>query len=380
MKNNMQTISFKSLKCNQPIGEFYTAIINHEDLVYITFADIRRLDTGSEKREVEIYTGIQRELSPKRVKEIGKYVNMVDASFPNSIILHINPEEIIDYDEMTGKLTLPYKDNVAKVLDGQHRIAGLENFGRGGTSFQMIVTIFVGMELEDQAIIFSTINKTQTKVNNSLVADLFDFATNRSPNKASHNIVRALNQKEGSPFFKKIKILGVANDKKRETITQATFSENLMKLFSKDLMSDRDVYKRGRVPSKFEGKELLNRPLRNMFIEKEDGKIAQLIWNFFSAVEHRWPNAWHDTTNTYILNKSTGFIALMRFFRDVYVSFERIGEVINEEEFHGVFNNINIDESSFVKDIYIPGSSGQGKLYRDLIEKANLTSSDEESS
>lgn len=374
----MQTINVKSLRCIQPIGVFYTAIINHEDLIYLTYVDIRRLDTGSEKREVEVYTGIQRELSQRRVKEIGKYVNMVDASFPNSIILHIEPEDILNYDEVTGEVTLPYRDNVAKVLDGQHRIAGLENFEQGGSTFQMIITIFVGMELEDQAIIFSTINKTQTKVNNSLVADLFDFATNRSPNKTAHNIVRALNQKEGSPFYKKIKILGVANDKERETITQATFSKSLMDLFSKDLMSDRDLYKRGKTPSEFEGKELIKRPLRNIFIQKEDGKIAQLMWNYFAAVKNRWSIAWDDTTNTFILNKSTGFIALMRFFKEVYLSFGRIGDVISEEEFEGIFNTIDIDESDFVKEVYIPGSSGQGQLYRDLIEKAHLQYNDDD--
>lgn len=60
--------------------------MNHEDLITISYVDIRRLETGSEMREVEIYTGIQRELSKSRVKEIAKYVNMVDATFPTGVI------------------------------------------------------------------------------------------------------------------------------------------------------------------------------------------------------------------------------------------------------------------------------------------------------
>lgn len=367
----MQEISFKCLKCKQPIGEFYIGILNHEDLIKITYADIRRLDTGSEEREVEIYTGIQRELSKNRTKEIGKYVNMVDASFPSSVIIHIDEENITKYDEANEIMTLPFRDNIAKVLDGQHRIAGLEEYKEGGKSFQMMVTIFVGMELEDQAIIFATINKTQTKVNKSLVADLFEFATHRSPHKTAHNIVRALNQKEGSPFKDKIKILGAAADKE-ETITQATFSESLMKLYSKDLVTDRDIYKRGGKPKKFENKELLIRPLRNLFIDEEDGAIAKIIWEFFEAVETKWKKAWQEVQPEMILNKSTGFIALMNLFKDLYVKFDRIGEVITAKEYLDYLNKSTLKDEDFNRTKFIPGSGGQSTLYKTLKEQIGI--------
>lgn len=362
----MQEITFKCLKCKQPIGEFYIGILNHEDLIKITYADIRRLDTGSEQREVEVYTGIQRELSKGRVKEIGKYVNMVDATFPTGVILHIDKKDIIRFDEEHELMTIPFRDNIAKVLDGQHRIAGLEEYEKGGESFQMNVTIFVGMELEDQAIVFATINKTQTKVNKSLVADLFEFATHRSPHKTAHNIVRALNQKEGSPFKGKIKILGTANEKEEETITQATFSESLMKLYSKDLMTDRDIYKRGKKPEKFVGKELLARPFRNLFIDEQDGYIARNIWNYFKAVESKWPIAWGRVEPEMILNKSTGFIALMNLFRDLYVTYGRIGEVIETETYLKSLEMSSLKDKDFNRTNYIPGSGGQSALYKAL--------------
>jgi DGQHR domain-containing protein len=369
----MQQISFKCLKCSQPIGNFYIAVMNHEDLIKITYADIRRLDSGSEKREVEVYTGIQRELSSGRVKEIGKYVNMVDATFPTGVIIHLEQNNIIDYNEQTGVMIIPFADNIAKVLDGQHRIAGLELYGSGGNSFQVNVTIFINMELEDQAIVFSTINKTQTKVNKSLVADLFDFAIHRSPHKSAHNIVRALNQKDGSPFKDKIKILGTADDKEKETITQATFSESLMKLYSKDLMGDRDLYKRGKVPGKFQGKDLEARPLRNLFIDEEDVAIAKIIWNFFEAVSIKWPIAWGVVQPEMVLNKSTGFIALMNLFRDLYVSYKRIGEIIDVDVFYNSLNKSTLSDKDFTRVNFIPGSGGQAKLYKLLREQLTLS-------
>lgn len=368
----MEEIKFKCLKCKQPIGEFYIAVMNHVDLIAISYADIRRLETNSEQREVEIYSGIQRELSPSRVKEISKYVNMVDATFPTGIILHIKPEDVINYNDQDGTMTLLRKDNIAKVLDGQHRIAGLEQFSASSGNFQTNVTIFIGMELEDQAIVFATINKTQTKVNKSLVADLFDFATHRSPHKTAHNIIRALNQKDGSPFKDKIKILGAADDKEKETITQATFSESLMKLYSKDFMSDRDIYKRGKKPMKFYGSELTSRPLRNLFIDEKDGEIAKIIWEYFKAVEGKWPNAWGKVEREMILNKSTGFIALMNFFKDCYNKLSPSQEIVPHYEYLKLFDRVSLKDSDFTRTKFLPGSGGQSLLYKILKEQSGI--------
>lgn len=370
--SDIQEIEFRCLKCRQPIGDFYVGIMNCDDLIKITYVDIRRLDSDSEMRDVEVYTGIQRELSRGRVKEIGEYVNMVDATFPTGVIIHLNPEHVISYDAEAGLMRIPFKEDIAKVLDGQHRIAGLDEYRQRGDLFQINVTVFVGMELEDQAIVFATINKTQTKVNKSLVADLFEFATHRSPQKTAHNIVRALNQKEGSPFKDKIKILGVADDRNKETITQATFSETLMKLYSKDLMLDRDLYKRGKRLERYRDSELKVRPLRNLFIEEEDAKIAKIIWEYFKAVEKKWPTAWNKVESEKILNKSTGFIALMSLFRDLYVRIGRVGEIVPRDDYGIYFDKIDLSDEDFDRARYVPGSSGQSALYKEFKQKAGI--------
>jgi DGQHR domain-containing protein len=190
-------------------------------------------------------------------------------------------------------MTIQYKDDVAKVLAGQHRIAGLRHFKKSGEKFQVIVSIYIDMAIEDQAIVFATINKEQKSVSNSLVADLFAFAESRSPQKTAHNIIRALSQKEGSPFYKKVKILGTANRKETETITQDTFAKNLIKFISSDPQSDRDFYKRHKDKSSkkldlIEDKELQKLFLRNIFIQDLDNiKIAQIIYNYFYVVENK---------------------------------------------------------------------------------------------
>jgi DGQHR domain-containing protein len=269
-------------------------------------------------------------------------------------------------------MILPFKDNVAKVLDGQHRIAGLENYQDVTKPFEVTVTIFIGMELEDQAIVFATINKTQTKVNKSLVADLFSFATHRSPQKTAHNIVRALNQRQDSPFKDKFKILGTASDITKETITQATFSDALMRLYSKDVMIDRDTYKRGKVPEKYQGNDLKARPLRNIFVDEQDAVIAKIIWEYFKAVERRWPSAWNLVQEQIILNKSTGFLALISLFRDMYNHLKNESDVVTQDEYLGYFNMVQLADEDFNRNQFIPGSGGQSLLYQRLKADMNI--------
>jgi DGQHR domain-containing protein len=358
----------KCLPIEQPIGVFYVAVMKHNDLIDISYSDVRRLE--DEQREIEEYIGIQRPLSLQRVKEIAKYVNLIDAAFPTGILLHIS-SEFISYREEGNELEIVRDSNVAKVLDGQHRIAGLENYNAGDV-FELPVVIFVDMELEDQALIFATINQTQTKVNKSLAYDLFAFATHRSPQRTCHDIVRALNSKDTSPFYKKVKILGVANNSELETITQATFVESILKYITRDKMFDRDIYKKGGIPEKANSREITNLIFRNMFIDEKDLDIAKILRNYFSCVQKKWPEAWNSKARENILNKSTGFIALMRLLRDIINDNNVYEKVISEDTFCSYFDKVKMKSKDFNPQSYVPGSSGQADLYNALKSKMEL--------
>ena len=379
MSNKIDYIEFKCIPVNQPIGSFYIGSIDANDLINISYADVRRIE--KERRDIELVLGIQRPLKENRIKEIKKYVNLIDATFPTSIIVsvdQVNEEFSTEsntvynaiYDEDRNIMKLLNNPKVAQIIDGQHRIAGLEDFEG---VFQLNISLFIDMDVEDQAMVFATINDKQTKVNRSIVADLFSLNKKRSPQKTSNFIVRLLNSENGSPFLGKIKILGTADDKERETITQATFSKNLLKYISKDPITDRDRIKRGKKISRVEDKEEERYFLRNLFLEQEDVKIAKIVWNYFSAVQQRWPNAWDKVEREMILNKSTGFIALMRFFKDAYLHLRsNQNEVVSFEKFKKLFDSISIEENDMNRNIYVPGSGGQSQLYYDLKEKSGI--------
>src|ERR1017187_8381671 len=243
--NDSGWISVPCIEIQQPIGKFYIGAIDSHALVNISFADRRRIEKG--ERDIEIISGIQRPLAKKRIEELRKYVQSVDASFPTGIILAIDSENA-DYDSKAHVMKIKNDSNVAKIIDGQHRIEGLVGY-EGQEAFQLNVTMFIEMDMEDQALLFATINLKQTPVGKSLAYDLYEFAETRSPQKTCHNIARLLNSRSNSPFFKRIMILGTATGSPNETLTQAAFIDPLLRYITQTpltAMEDRDALKRGK--------------------------------------------------------------------------------------------------------------------------------------
>lgn len=316
-----KNVSFPCIAAEQPIGSIFVGVIPWATLRDITYFDFRRL--VKEENGLDTYLGIQRQLKPKRVEELRQYVNLRDASFPTGIIIAVD-EACADYDEKKMQMTLSnhmdatsaedriFFRDIARVIDGQHRIAGLEGFS--GETFDLPVIILVGMDLADQGHVFATVNLAQTKVSPSLAYDLYDLAKSRSPQKTCHNIVVALDQHEKSPFYKRVKRLGVrTQDRLNETLTQATFVRALIQYISDDPMLDRDQLKRGlKLP--LASKEQLDRLIfRNMFIQEKDLGVMDVVWNFFAAVRDRWPDSWSNFGRGNVLVRTSGFRSFMRF-------------------------------------------------------------------
>lgn len=365
MRTSSEQIRFPCLSVTQPIGTFYVGVVAASDLVDISYADVRRIER--EKRDVETYLGIERPLNQKRVAEIRKYVSTLDASFPSSIILAVGSGDA-DYDESRGVLALRRSRDVAKILDGQHRIAGLEDYE---ADFDVIVTVFVDMDIENQAMVFATINLEQTKVNKSLAYDLYDYVRARSPQKTAHNIARLLHTESGSPLQRRIKILGTATER-GETISQATFVDALLPYLSKDWVKDRDDLKRRKKPARAEPWEERELVFRNMFLDDRDPDIARILWNYFAAVDEKWTVYWREPRAGNILNRTTGFRALMRFLPAAYLSVSKPGVVATKNAFAKVFERVRITGPDLNAETYRPGTSGETQLRNDLLGQAGL--------
>lgn len=376
--NEPYSITLPCIRVSQPIGDFYVASIDSALLREITFSDVRELRG---EREMDEYLGIQREVNPKRVKEIGKYVNTVDACFPTAVILAI-PGICATYNEDEKSLTLTNvldgdiridRTQIARVLDGQHRIEGLQHLHNGHPKFEVNVSIFIEMDIESQAYIFSVVNLAQTKVSKSLVYDLFEYSKSRSPQKTAHTIAVALDRAEASPFNKRIKRLGVATQGRfTETLTQATFVESLLRYITSDATTDRDLYLRSKKPIRADSNEARKLIFRNMFIDEKDMDIADILFNYFSAVRERWPVAWAGLGDGAVLNKTNGFRALMRLLRPAYLHFAIPGDLVSQAQFLTLFKRAKLEDEEITVETYKPGTSGETLLYHTLLGQLGL--------
>lgn len=370
-------LDVKSIKISQPMGEFYIGVIKSKDLREITISDVRRMEG---ERGFESYLGIQRPLNPGRVKDLMSYVKTQDACFPTAVLLSVSAR-CAEYDAESGILKLtPYKAaesdiyesvpyyEMAHVMDGQHRIAGLE--GYEGDNFDINVSIFVDIDVSSEAQIFSTVNLAQTKVNKSLVYDLFDLATKKSPQKLCHEIAVTLDKETDSPFHNRIKRLGSAQPHNLPgSITQAAFVQALIKYISAEPLKDRDLYLRGKKPSMADANSA-KQIFRSFMIDDRDYDLTDIIWDYFAAAAARWPLAWNSTDKGIILSKTNGFMALMRFLKDCYVAIGK--DKPGMEDFSKIFAKIELSDNDFSTERYKPGTSGESALYKDLTAATRL--------
>jgi len=391
MENNEITLPVIEVK--QRIGTFYIASINAKDLVQISFSDVRRI----EERDVEKYLGIQRPLDTKRVADIKKYLKSPDASFPTGVVLAVD-QRCTEFD-VDGKLILrPFNsefadeqaiplNKVAKILDGQHRIAAFVtetwNFDEVvwqsvGGDFKFNATIFIGLDIDEQANIFATVNLAQTKVNKSLVYDLEGLSKTRSPFRTCHQIAVALDSADSrSPLFHRIKRLGVKTKDREssEPLTQAVFVEALVKLISPDPFADRLLYINGKRPAYASEAFLYKYPFRNLFIQEKDNDIALILFNYFSAIEKTWSVAWAGkNVEGNILPRSNAFKAFMRFLGKVYIEIVRteIGIIPSIEQFQTVFSRLNVSDYDFTSGNFKPGSGGESAFYKLLTRELSI--------
>ncbi|MDH2134511.1 DGQHR domain-containing protein [Sphingobium yanoikuyae] len=371
------------VRARQPLGDLYIGTMASRDLWEIADYDMREI--REQKDNIYLATGVQRELSEKRVQEIAAYVQTIDATFPTAVVLAISTECVSLTESADGCLKMSLRselvpdpagglfgyERVARVIDGQHRIEGLRRAGK--EDFDVNVAILVDADIEDQARVFATVNLAQTKVSKSLVYDLFSYSTSNSPERVAHSVCLSLDQAEGSPLQSRIKRLGTATPGRfaPEPLSQATVVEGLLSHMvadKKQLIADRDWARRGKAFRDITEVEARKLVLRRFFLSGRDVDLAELMWNYFDAVKRRWPVAWEVGGTGQMLPRTNGFRALIRFFKDAYNELAVPGSVISTGEFSRIFEKSTIQDADFNTENYPPGTSGETRLYRDLLK------------
>lgn len=362
----METVSIPVMSVHQNIGELYIGVILAHDLFSIAEVDRVRL----ESLEVPKYAGYQRALALDRVRAIRDYLTTPRSTFPNAIILSIDSEYIEHWDpghNGAGTLTVRKDPGAVQIIDGQHRTAALIE---APSDFQVLVTMFVDLRLEHRAEIFAKINSTQKAVNPSIAFQLFGYSEERSPQRTAHDIAETFNTTDGSPFYRRLRMLGTRDDWSVGNLSQATFAKELMKLYTRDPQRDENRLLRGEPLEEYPGY-----PFRHLFLDRQDGKILETFWRFFVHVAETWKDQWLDDPGHSILTKTTGYAAFVAVLKSWLLS-SSAKEVWQDdgakERLSKIRERHEAKEGRFVRDNFPAGNQGVVKLRDALLAELDL--------
>lgn len=370
------TLELDYFEVSQNVGTYYCCEIKAQTLLDICQFDFRQI---KENNGVKEFMGIQRPLKDDRVRSIRRYLGTSDACFPTSIVISVD-ERCVSFGNKDGKKTLilqPFSDpdqpNVvvpframATIIDGQHRLKAFEGTAH---DWSLTVNVFVGVDEATQAMIFSTVNLAQTKVNKSLVYDLFSLDRKRSPEKTSHELVVNLNEMDESPFKGLVKRLGSATEGVfGETLSQATVVKGILPYITNDPLIDRDIGRRIGIWPDRGPDDFRKRIFYPFFMKDEDHKILAILINYYGAVADVWPHAWAFTGRGGVLPRTNGFNATMRFLRDIYLYLTAKPDVPTREAFEAILRKSELTDADFDVSKFQPGSGGAAALYKELMK------------
>ena len=183
----------------------------------------------------------QRQIIRKKIDELVQYYEQCRQardlpSIPGAVIISCDESlkfEPTESGAAVGTLKVPEREGILRAIDGQHRLLALhaDRDRFEGEDFTVPAIIFDRLPEDHVVQMFVTINAKHTRLNASHLVSLSGRQLYRDDNlAAAHDIVRALNDREDSPLYGEIKLLGVG----RGRVAQAPLAQELKKLFASD--------------------------------------------------------------------------------------------------------------------------------------------------
>jgi DGQHR domain-containing protein len=183
----------------------------------------------------------QRQIIRRKIDElVGYYEQCRQArdlpSIPGAVIISCDEKlsfSPVEEGSALGTLKVPEREGVLRAIDGQHRLlamhADIERFGQ--EDFTVPAVIFDQLPEDHIVQMFVTINAKHTRLNSSHLVSLSGRQLYRDQSLAvAHDIVRVLNDRDDSPLYMDIKLLGVG----RGSVAQAPLAQELKKLFQSE--------------------------------------------------------------------------------------------------------------------------------------------------
>ena len=183
--------------------EIYTFPMRVGDLLQIQYVAPRGISTEQ--------GAVQRILNKKRINQIKNFV-LDGNTFVNTFILNWTDTENLPKIKKDS-LNIPLQGRRAQILDGQHRVAGLQEAVNNKPEIadtEVLVSLCINLKTPDAAKIFLNINSEQKPVPKSLIYDLFGEAVDDREHAINRvtDIIDFLNTYEESPYYQFVKYPG----------------------------------------------------------------------------------------------------------------------------------------------------------------------------
>jgi len=198
-----------------------------------------------------------------------------------------------------GQLQIPKEPGILRALDGQHRLLALHAASTGdGMDLDVPAVVFDSLDARQVVELFVTINAKHTRLNPSHLLGLAGRRLYSDRQQAlAHDVIRKLNEDDGSPLHSEIKMLGVG----RGRVSQAPLNEEMVDLF-------RAIKNLGG-PAKLK--------------EFEEGG-GRFFLNYFKALQLAFPRAWAG--KKYSIKTGAAVRAFIRVAPDVMERAREIGK------------------------------------------------------
>jgi len=420
--NNLNTIKGKIVRQNSQ--EFIIGIFTIEQISKFT-KYTKRLIVSYDEDGNPVYNGrVQREVEASRAEKIADFlINDPLATFPTNIVLGIPAVSIEEQIVSTeNNIEIKLNDNVytevqkengnifITIIDGQHRIRGIEiaikrlddkidsltsTIRRSDSAelqsmlkkankrltdlknIELAVSFFIDPSLEYQAMIFSTINRTQKKVSQNLVNSLFGLDSNDTPQKTALEVTLALNTRSASPFYKRINLYGGNYEKNQSPpLSQATMIRSIVNLISENAReAENDRFRKRSELKKKSEKTKRFLPFRHFYSIDKDNMISDILFYYYTAIkkvflDNNGESYWDIRNNNIdnILQTTVGYEALLKILCDIFEQtnfLSNVDQLQNIEFYQKYLSKArNIDYSDKAK--YPFSTRGKNILYLEM--------------
>lgn len=323
------------IEVNQRQRRFILTRLPAGVLTRISYAAVRGQNTEE--------GAVQRVLNSRRISAI-KAFTLNGGDYPNAIVLNwVNANHPVRRDN--GQVIVPNIERAAQLIDGQHRIAGIQAAIEEDPSFSNLpiaVAVYEGLNTKECADIFLSINTEQKPVPRSLVFDLYGVADPHIIDTAAsraRDIAYFLHEADDSPYRGWIKLPGAPRQKGGIALSTAVTA-------IKPLVEEKG--------------DLEQVNLKSLELQQ------RLFVNYFSALRDSYGPEWDEKTNAFLY--ASGFLGAIDFMRRKLLSYCSLRKSFTKETISGV---LRLRKGSLILQEDVKGFGGKDApkiIYDRLLE------------